>query len=291
MARRAAASACAAAASVELAGPAGSRHTHGAWHSRDAVPLNAAVPRSLPVQPVNPQPKPVCKQVHTLFPAAKSEEGIKGGVVLLRLAPPPGATTAAAPPLRLEARYTDRSGWAVPQPVAAGMQALSGGGGRFLGVTCGCVTQQRALGGDEESSKWAGPSTEGEPADDAQQLLMLSAVCCLPAPPACRSGRQYSTLRAVEVPPEAGDVAGSEAEGPTAFYQSSGVGVGCCRVPLCLELTGQRNGRRLSGIAALMQSPVPRLLTLASHADPTLRSPCPCPARRCRCARRCCWRG
>lgn len=38
-----------------------------------------------------------------------------------------------------------------------------------------------------------------------------------------RSGRQYSTLRVVAVPAEAADVAASEAEGPTALYQSSGV--------------------------------------------------------------------
>lgn len=51
-------------------------------------------------------------QVHTLFPAAKSEEGIKGGVVLLRMLPPPGCTLATAPPLKLSARYTDRWGGA-----------------------------------------------------------------------------------------------------------------------------------------------------------------------------------
>lgn len=47
-------------------------------------------------------------QVNTLFPAAKTEEGIKGGVVLLRVMPPPGTNLATAPPLRLSARYADR---------------------------------------------------------------------------------------------------------------------------------------------------------------------------------------
>lgn len=47
-------------------------------------------------------------QIHTLFPSAKTEEGIKGGVVLLRVQPPPGCTPATAPPLRLAARYCDR---------------------------------------------------------------------------------------------------------------------------------------------------------------------------------------
>ncbi|KAI3434996.1 hypothetical protein D9Q98_003048 [Chlorella vulgaris] len=49
-------------------------------------------------------------RVNTLFPAAKSEEGIKGGVVLLRMRPPPGTTLHTAPPLRLSARYVDRAG-------------------------------------------------------------------------------------------------------------------------------------------------------------------------------------
>jgi len=46
--------------------------------------------------------------VHTLFPSPKTEEGIKGGVVLLRLEPPEGVALAVAPTLRLEARYQDR---------------------------------------------------------------------------------------------------------------------------------------------------------------------------------------
>lgn len=44
----------------------------------------------------------------TLFPSPKTEEGIKGGVVLLRMQPPPGTTLATAPPLKLSAAYTDR---------------------------------------------------------------------------------------------------------------------------------------------------------------------------------------
>ncbi|KAI8474497.1 MAG: hypothetical protein J3K34DRAFT_407955 [Monoraphidium minutum] len=49
-------------------------------------------------------------KVLTLFPSPKTEEGVKGGVVLLRMTPPPGTTVATAPPLKLSAKYTDRSG-------------------------------------------------------------------------------------------------------------------------------------------------------------------------------------
>ena len=52
--------------------------------------------------------------------------------------------------------------------------------------------------------------------------IMLTLPLC------CRSGKQYSTLRAVAVPAEAADVAASEAEGPTALYQSSGVRTNAC---------------------------------------------------------------
>ena len=64
-------------------------------------------------------------QVHTLFPSPKTEEGVKGGVVLLRMQPPAAATATApgdsagdsssaagapAPtPLSLTATYRDRA--------------------------------------------------------------------------------------------------------------------------------------------------------------------------------------
>ena len=63
--------------------------------------------------------------MHTLFPSPKTEEGVKGGVVLLRMQPPaaapvtapgdsagdsPSAAGAPAPaPLSLTATYRDRS--------------------------------------------------------------------------------------------------------------------------------------------------------------------------------------
>ena len=45
--------------------------------------------------------------MHTLFPSPKTDEGIKGGVVLMRLAPPAGGANT---PLRLAVSYTDRKG-------------------------------------------------------------------------------------------------------------------------------------------------------------------------------------
>ncbi len=45
-------------------------------------------------------------QVNTLFPSPKTEEGIKGGVVLLRMRPP----TTGNRPLQLTVTYTDREG-------------------------------------------------------------------------------------------------------------------------------------------------------------------------------------
>lgn len=57
-----------------------------------------------------------------------------------------------------------------------------------------------------------------------------------------RSGQQYSTLRAVAVPAEAADVAASEAEGPTALYQSTGV-----RLPPLWKLALIGRLQRLSG--------------------------------------------
>jgi Ca-activated chloride channel family protein len=53
-------------------------------------------------------------EVNTLFPSAQTEEGIKGGVILLRLAPPDGTTSSTTNfkpvPLILDASYTDRTG-------------------------------------------------------------------------------------------------------------------------------------------------------------------------------------
>lgn len=71
-------------------------------------------------------------QINTLFPSLKTEEGVKGGVVLLRMRPPPGTTAATAPPLRLAARYKDRSGQqyntvrTVEVPAAAAEAATTG---------------------------------------------------------------------------------------------------------------------------------------------------------------------
>ena len=45
-------------------------------------------------------------QVHTLFPSPKTEEGVKGGVVLLRMLPPEGGEA----PLGLEVSYVNREG-------------------------------------------------------------------------------------------------------------------------------------------------------------------------------------
>lgn len=51
-------------------------------------------------------------QIHTLFPSPKTEEGIKGGVVLLRMVPPAVKAAGGVPsvPLALSATYRDRSG-------------------------------------------------------------------------------------------------------------------------------------------------------------------------------------
>ncbi|KAL4859210.1 Sister chromatid cohesion protein PDS5 B-B [Chlorella vulgaris] len=73
-------------------------------------------------------------QVNTLFPAPKTEEGIKGGVVLLRMRPP----TAGNAPLQLTVTYTDRAGQtfsnqrtvAVPEEVLPA--AADGGDGTYF---------------------------------------------------------------------------------------------------------------------------------------------------------------
>lgn len=51
-------------------------------------------------------------RVNTLFPSPQTEEGIKGGVVLLRMAPPntSNSDASANAPLKLSVSYTDRAG-------------------------------------------------------------------------------------------------------------------------------------------------------------------------------------
>lgn len=63
--------------------------------------------------PALPHPSPLpssaalpLPQIHTLFPSPKTEEGIKGGVVLLRMRPPLGGNR----PLQLAVNYADRVG-------------------------------------------------------------------------------------------------------------------------------------------------------------------------------------
>lgn len=53
-------------------------------------------------------PNGTVSRVNTLFPSPKTEQGIKGGVMLLRVAPPTGGLNAV--PLVLDVSYTDRSG-------------------------------------------------------------------------------------------------------------------------------------------------------------------------------------
>ncbi len=51
---------------------------------------------------------PCCAyQINTLFPSSKTEEGVKGGVVLLRMRPPTGGANT---PLLLTVTYKDRTG-------------------------------------------------------------------------------------------------------------------------------------------------------------------------------------
>ena len=49
-----------------------------------------------------------CVQIDTLFPSPKTAEGIKGGVVLLRMRPPTAGANST--PLQLSVTYTDREG-------------------------------------------------------------------------------------------------------------------------------------------------------------------------------------
>ena len=74
-------------------------------------------------------------RVNTLFPSPKTEEGVKGGVVLLRLAPPPSGSNT---PLQLAVTYSDRSGqrYATRRTVglpAGAVAAAAGGEEPFYG--------------------------------------------------------------------------------------------------------------------------------------------------------------
>ncbi|GAB4821981.1 hypothetical protein N2152v2_009027 [Parachlorella kessleri] len=65
-------------------------------------------------------------QINTLFPSPKTDEGIKGGVVLLRLQPPAGGANT---PLKLTVTYTDRSGKAATSQRTVGLPAMKAGDG------------------------------------------------------------------------------------------------------------------------------------------------------------------
>lgn len=70
-------------------------------------------------------------RVTTLFPSPKTDQGIKGGVVLLRVAPPPEGVTSA--PLALQASYSDRGGQnhTSERTVAFPKEALTSGVGGY----------------------------------------------------------------------------------------------------------------------------------------------------------------
>lgn len=74
-------------------------------------------------------------RVNTLFPSPKSEQGIKGGVVLLRMQAPQGGPTAV--PLNLQASYSDRQGknYASKRLVSIPEPALTTGAGPFYQST------------------------------------------------------------------------------------------------------------------------------------------------------------
>ncbi|GAB4821980.1 hypothetical protein N2152v2_009026 [Parachlorella kessleri] len=65
-----------------------------------------------------------CELINTLFPSSKTEEGVKGGVVLLRMRPPTGGANT---PLLLTVTYKDRTGQvaASRRTVALPPQALA----------------------------------------------------------------------------------------------------------------------------------------------------------------------
>ncbi|KAL4425226.1 hypothetical protein ABPG75_009242 [Micractinium tetrahymenae] len=131
-------------------------------------------------------------RIHTLFPSAKTEEGIKGGVVLLRMLPPPGCTPATAPPLRLAARYCDRAGKqyntlrVVQVPpgaadTAAGAAFFQSSGVRKAAVLARLVDALQAWLEDE----WAGPAPAADSADawQAGEVAALTGGSPRPAAP------------------------------------------------------------------------------------------------------------
>ncbi|PSC74536.1 Cell surface [Micractinium conductrix] len=75
-------------------------------------------------------------KIQTLFPSPKTDQGVKGGVVLLRMRPPTAG--AASRPLALTVAYSDRTGKsfstqrAVELPAGLAAAAAGGGGAGFL---------------------------------------------------------------------------------------------------------------------------------------------------------------
>ena len=74
-------------------------------------------------------------RVNTLFPSPKTEEGIKGGVVLLRMSVPEAGANAV--PLTLDASYTNRNGerFTTKRDVALPAETLTTGAGPFYQST------------------------------------------------------------------------------------------------------------------------------------------------------------
>lgn len=67
---------------------------------------NVNIPHNAAPVIAHPPPSHCPLQIDTLFPSPKTEQGIKGGVVLLRMSPPQGGSR----PLQLAVGYTDREG-------------------------------------------------------------------------------------------------------------------------------------------------------------------------------------
>jgi hypothetical protein len=138
-------------------------------------------------------------QIHTLFPSPKSEEGIKGGVVLLRMQRPSDPST----PLILDASYEDREGnklrfaadmatiyqWPAEDAVVAG---------RLPCMQLGYGMAHALL------------SRPARSADQQPFLFPASNPALYPCPP-------RSSVRTVDVPVDVLEEGGAE------FYQSSGV--------------------------------------------------------------------